>query len=35
LLSDIIEEIPQLSNVEKKHNREWLTLSRDMLKKIP
>ncbi|HEV7782219.1 MAG TPA: PLDc N-terminal domain-containing protein [Chitinophagaceae bacterium] len=33
VLSAIIEEIPQLSNVEKRYNRNWLNLSKEMLKR--
>lgn len=32
LLSQIAEEIPQLSSVERRHNREWLSLAKDALK---
>jgi hypothetical protein len=34
VLIEITDEIPQLSNVEKRYNREWLNLSKDMLKRI-
>jgi len=34
VLSEIVEEIPQLGNVEKRYNREWINLSKDMLKKM-
>jgi hypothetical protein len=34
LLSEIADEIPQLSKIEKRHNREWINLSKEMLKKI-
>ena len=34
VLSEIIEEIPQLSNVEKRYNREVITLSKDMIRKL-
>jgi hypothetical protein len=33
VLYGITEEIPQLSNVEKRYNRNWLNLSKDMLKR--
>lgn len=34
LLSDISDEVTQLSKVEKKYNREWINLSKELLKKI-
>jgi hypothetical protein len=34
ILTEITEEIPQLSSVEKRYNREWINLSKDMLKKL-
>lgn len=35
LLRDIVEEIPQLSSVERRYNQQWIGLSKDLLKKIP
>jgi hypothetical protein len=34
ILSEIVEEIPQLGRVEKRYNREWISLSKDMLKRM-
>jgi hypothetical protein len=34
VLSEIVEEIPQLGKVEKRYNHEWISLSKDMLKKM-
>lgn len=34
VLSEIKDEIPQLSGVERRHHGEWLSRSKDMLKKI-
>lgn len=34
MLSEIVEEIPQLGRVEKRYNREWISLSKDMLKRM-
>lgn len=34
LLQDIADEVPQLSNVERRYNRQWTGLCRDLLKKL-
>jgi hypothetical protein len=34
VLSEIVDEIPQLGHVEKRYNREWINRSKDMLKKM-
>jgi hypothetical protein len=34
ILREMTDEIPQLSSVEKRYNREWIQLARDSLKKI-
>jgi hypothetical protein len=35
VLSEIAEEIPQLSSVERRYNQQWIGLSKDLLKRIP
>lgn len=34
LLQEIVEEIPQLSSVERRYHQQWIGLSKDLLKKI-
>lgn len=34
VLTEIVEEIPQLSGVEKRYNQQWIGLSKDMLKRL-
>ncbi|MBI3138676.1 MAG: hypothetical protein HYZ15_08840 [Sphingobacteriales bacterium] len=35
VLNDMIAEVPQLSGVERRHHREWISLAKDSLNKMP